>query len=41
MSFMNFKTKSIVLFGGFLAFLGVTLYPVIIHPKIHPEVYST
>lgn len=32
--------RSVALVGGFIAVLGLAIYPVIIDPKLHPEKYS-
>ena len=32
--------KNIALIGGFVAVLGLTIYPIIIDPRLHPEKYS-
>ena len=37
---MSNKVKTGIFIAGFTAFTLAALYPVIVYPKLHPEVYS-
>ena len=37
---MRSRTKSTALIVGLFSLLGCAVYPVVIHPKFHPEKYS-
>ena len=37
---MSNKVKTGIFIAGFTAFTLAALYPVVVYPKLHPEVYS-
>ena len=36
---MSNKVKTAVFIGGFVVFTLAALYPVVVYPKLHPEVF--
>jgi len=36
---MSNKLKTAIFIGGFAVFTLAALYPVVVYPKLHPEVY--
>lgn len=37
---MNSKLKSVLVIGGVVSAIGFALFPIIVHPKLHPEVWN-
>jgi len=37
---MSSKVKSALVIGGIVVITAAALFPIVVYPKLHPEVYS-